>query len=140
MHEQERATVRRDHRNIGNAIVLYAENVRRVSAFYAAVLGLDVTESESYHVVLESLTYQLAVVEMPAYLSASVRAVDREVIRRETAVKLGFVVPSIDDVRPVVAAHGGALRPPDRVWRFEDWLVCDGHDPEGNAIQLRELH
>jgi predicted enzyme related to lactoylglutathione lyase len=137
--EEERGAVRRDHRNIGNAIVLYAENVRRVSGFYAAVLGLTVTDAESYHVVLESPTYQLAVVEMPAHLAASVKVVDGEVVRRETAVKLGFVVPSIDDLRPVVAAYGGSLRPPDRVWRFEDWLVCDGHDPEGNAIQLREL-
>jgi hypothetical protein len=76
---------------------------------------------------------------MPVHVAASVKVVDGAVVRRETAVKLGFVVPSIDDLRPVVAAHGGGLRPPDRVWRFEDWLVCDGHDPEGNAIQLREL-
>jgi predicted enzyme related to lactoylglutathione lyase len=120
--------------------VLYVANVRRVSAFYAAVLQLTVTESESYHVVLDSPTFQLAVVEMPVHLAASIKVRDAgSQGRREGTVKLVFVVPSIDDLRPVVTAHGGQLRPPDRMWRFEDWRVCDGSDPEGNAIQLREL-
>jgi predicted enzyme related to lactoylglutathione lyase len=139
MIDDARPATGRDHRRITAGTVLYAENVQRVSNFYAAVLGLTVTDSESYHVVLESPTYQLAVVEMPAHLAASVKVAEGGITRRETAIKLFFVVASIDDARPVVAAHGGQLRPPDRVWRFEDWRACDGSDPEGNAIQLREL-
>ena len=139
MIDDDHAVTPRDHRRITAGTVLFAENVQRVSAFYAAVLGLTVTESETYHVVLESATYQLAVVEMPAHLAASVKVAEGGISRRENAVKLFFAVPSIDDLRPVVTALGGRLQPPDRVWRFEDWRVCDGSDPEGNAIQLREL-
>ena len=36
------------------------------------------------------------------------------------------------------ARHGGALDPTAREWQFQSQRVCDGHDPEGNVIQLRE--
>jgi predicted enzyme related to lactoylglutathione lyase len=126
-------------RQISAGVVLYAKNLPRVSAFYAAVLGLRVTESESYHVVLESASYQLSVVEMPSHLVGPIRSTDSLSGRRETALKLVFVVPSISDARPLVTAHGGQLLPPAREWRFQDWIVCDGQDPEGNVLQLREL-
>jgi predicted enzyme related to lactoylglutathione lyase len=139
MIDDARSATGHDRRSITAGVVLFAENVRRVSEFYIAVLGLTVTESEPYHVILDSPTFQLGVVEMPAHLVASLKIRAGSPLGRESAVKLMFVVPSIDDVRPVVTAHGGQLKPPDRVWRFEDWRACDGSDPEGNAFQLREL-
>jgi hypothetical protein len=31
------------------------------------------------------------------------------------------------------------LNPPDAEWLFEGSRVCDGHDPEGNVFQLRQV-
>ena len=40
--------------------------------------------------------------------------------------------------RSLVVELGGGLNGPESEWRFQDCRVCDGHDPEGNVIQLRE--
>ena len=60
--------------------------------------------------------------------------------RREgTPIKLGFLVPSIAAGRVAAPDLGGAIDDVEDEW---DWLGrrhCDGHDPEGNVIQLQEL-
>ena len=33
---------------------------------------------------------------------------------------------------------GGAIDAPQREWHFDGATVCDGYDPEGNILQLRE--
>jgi hypothetical protein len=52
-------------------------------------------------------------------------------------VKLVFVVSSLAAVREVAPALGGQLNPAEREWEFQTYMVCDGHDPEGNVVQFR---
>ena len=118
--------------------VVYAKDVARVSSFYAQVVGLEVTHSDHDHVVLESAVFQLVVHATPAGIAASLEIADPPIRREDTAVKLVFPVPSIGTARTLAAKHGGELDPPEREWRFQGHRVCDGHDPEGNVIQLRE--
>ncbi|MGZ4614839.1 MAG: VOC family protein [Actinomycetes bacterium] len=119
--------------------VVYAKDLARLSAFYAAVTGLPVTESEQDSVVLESAAFQLVVVQIPAHLAASIEVAVPPDRREDTALKPVFFVPSITAVRAAVADLGGELDPPACEWRFQRWLVCDGHDPEGSVIQVREV-
>ena len=119
--------------------VVYAKDLPRVSAFYAAVVGLRVTHAEHDHVVLEAEAFQLVVHAIPAGIAASIEIADPPIRREGTALKLVFAVPSMSTSRALAAEQGGEVDPPEREWRFQSHRVCDGHDPEGNVIQLREL-
>jgi hypothetical protein len=58
--------------------------------------------------------------------------------RSEAAIKLVFFVPSILSARESAAAFGGSLNAADKQWSFNGFTVCDGLDPEGNVIQVRQ--
>lgn len=75
---------------------------------------------------------------IPPHRAADVVVAEPPLRREDTAIKLVFFVPSIAEARATAAMNGGALNPPEREWRFQHHLVCDGIDPEGNVIQLRQ--
>lgn len=118
--------------------VLYAKDLDRVCAFYAAVTDLSVVAVEPDHVVLEGGGFQLVVVAIPARIAAQIEIATPPLRREDTPIKLVFVVHSIAAARSVAPVHGGELNPPDAEWDLHGGRVCDGHDPEGNVIQLRE--
>jgi predicted enzyme related to lactoylglutathione lyase len=118
--------------------VIYAKDVARVSGFYAAVTGLRVAHADDEYVVLESEGFQLVVHGIPAEVIASLELAEPPLRREDATVKLVFPVPSISAARAVAATYGGKVDPPEREWRFQSDRVCDGHDPEGNVVQLRE--
>lgn len=33
----------------------------------------------------------------------------------------------------------GAIKPKENEWESRSFRECDGHDPDGNAIQVREI-
>ncbi len=51
-------------------------------------------------------------------------------------MKLAFHVDSIADARTIAGKHGGALHEPSRKFSTNDRTLCDGHDPDGNVIQV----
>jgi catechol 2,3-dioxygenase-like lactoylglutathione lyase family enzyme len=117
--------------------VLFATDVDRVATFYAAVLGLTEAGRADDHIVLESAGFQLVVHRIPG--SRPTPGDSAPPVRRATAAfKPVFFVPSISRLREIAEAHGGTLEAADREWSFEGGKVCDGIDPEGNVIQLRE--
>lgn len=117
--------------------VVYAKHLSRVGDFYRTVMGLAVAHAEADHLVLESPAFQLVVVAIPEHLAAGI-VIDSPPQRREdTAVKLIFPVPSIADARAAARSLGGELNGPEREWEFQGCRVCDGHDPEGNVVQVR---
>jgi len=117
--------------------VLYARDVARVAAFYVRALGLAVAHEEPAHVVLESPAFQLVVLAIAANTADAAPATP-PARRTGAAVKLVFFVPSIDAARAAALEAGGALNGPERQWTFQQHLVCDGHDPEGNVVQVRQ--
>ncbi len=119
--------------------VVYAKNVARVSAFYAAVAGLNVAHTEPDYVVLEAPGFQLVVVAVPARIAASLHLTDPPQRRENNAIKLVLAVPSIGDARMASAALGGQVDSPEREWEFLGIRTCDGHDPEGNVVQFRQM-
>ncbi len=118
--------------------VLYAKHLEQVAAFYAAVLGLPETARDAEHVRLEAGGFQLVVLRVPAHIAASIEIASPPLAREDCAVKLVFEVASLAAAREAAAAHGGMLNGPEREWAFDGCRVCDGLDPEGNVIQLRE--
>ena len=118
--------------------VIYAKDLPRLVAFYRDVTGLPVTHSETDYAILEAGTFQLVVHAIPPGIAATIHVASPPLRREDAAVKLIFPIPSIDASRTLAALHGGALNPPEREWQFQGCRICDGHDPEGNVIQLRE--
>ena len=118
--------------------VVYAVDVPRLTEFYATVVGLNVTSSAQDHAILESGAFQLVIHTIPADIAPSIEIARPPIRREETPVKLVFLVASISVARALATAHGGQVDPTEREWMFGPYRVCDGHDPEGNVIQLRQ--
>lgn len=121
------------------AAVLYAKDIDRVGAFYAGVMGMRIAHTQVDHVLLESPALELAIVAIPKALADSITIDDPPVRREDTPIKLVFFVPDLAAARTAAARLGGELNGPAREWRFGEFIVCDGHDPEGNVVQLRTL-
>ena len=119
--------------------VVYAKDIHRLARFYAAVADLEVMHEVDDHIVLESESYELVIVAIPADIAANIVIATPPVKRENTAFKIVFAVSSLSDARETAKLNGGALHPPAKEWSFQGLRTCDGVDPEGNVIQLREL-
>jgi predicted enzyme related to lactoylglutathione lyase len=118
--------------------IVYAKDIQRVARFYAEVADLEVMHEVDDHVVLESETHELVIVAIPAATAARIVITSPPARRENTAFKLSFAVASLAEARAAAKAAGGELNPPEKEWEFQGLRVCDGCDPEGNMIQLRE--
>jgi len=118
--------------------IVYAKDVARLARFYAAVADLEIVHEVADHSVLESETHELVIVAIPAVTAARIVIATPPVRRENTAFKLSFAVASLAQARVAAGAAGGELNPPEKEWDFQGMRVCDGCDPEGNMIQLRE--
>jgi hypothetical protein len=117
--------------------VLFAKSPDRVAMFYSAVLGLSEAGRDDDHILLESPGFQLVVHRIPG--GSAVPDITVPPTRRaKAAFKPVFFVTSIARLRGLVEKHGGVMEPADREWSYNGVTVCDGIDPEGNVIQLRE--
>ena len=119
--------------------IVYAKDIHGLARFYAAVADLEVMHEVADHIVLESETVELVIVAIPAATAARIVITTPPQRRENTAFKLVFAVPSLADARTAARDNGGELNPPETEWKFQGLRVCDGCDPEGNVIQLREL-
>ena len=122
---------------LGGATV-FAKDVERVSRFYEAACSLVVSVREPGFHVLENGPLQLVVVSIPEHIAREIQVSLPPQRREDTALKLMFVVASIASAREAALERGGIIDPPEREWQFQAMRVCDGHDPEGNVIQVRE--
>lgn len=121
------------------AAVVYAKNVKRIAGFYERVANLSLKRAAEDHVVLVSESFQLVVVQIPKHLAESIETAEPPVRRTQNPIKLIFLVEDLAAARDVAKAESGALNAPNDEWIFEGNRVCDGHDPEGNVFQLRQI-
>ncbi len=121
-----------------SGLVVYALDPDRVAAFYEQAAGLTPSATTPHHLVLESESFQLVVLRVPDDIAAEIEVSDPPVRREDTAVKPALVVADLAEARAAAARTGGMVDPPEREWRWQRWTVCDGHDPEGNVVQLRQ--
>jgi predicted enzyme related to lactoylglutathione lyase len=119
-------------------VAVYALDVARVAGFYAAVLGLEADERSDGYVVLASDDVEVAVVRIMDPYADGIVVADPPERREDSAVKASFVVPDLAAARRTAAEHGGVVDGTEREWEFRGHRAVDGHDPEGNVLQLRE--
>jgi DNA-binding MarR family transcriptional regulator len=118
--------------------VLYAKNTEVVQSFYKDLLSLRVEHIAIDHVLLGSPRLQLAVIQIPPQVAATISISDPPKRRSETPIKLVFEVASIAKTRELAASLGGELYPLEKEWTYQGFRVCDGQDPEGNVVRFRE--
>lgn len=122
---------------ISAGAVIYAKNCERLASFYEDVAGLNVRETDETSTILESDSFQLAILQAKNPIAASIEISEPPKRRESTPIKLVFYVETINNSREKIKALGGELNANEKVWEFDEHRVCDGHDPEGNIFQLR---
>lgn len=119
--------------------VIFAKDIASLARFYTALLSMAVVHSEPDHTVLESSELQLVLHGIPTHIADSFVITSPPERRTDTAIKLFFAVEDLAQARATATRLGGALNDPDQEWEWKTRgvRVCDGHDPEGNVLQLR---
>ena len=119
-------------------LVVFAKSVKKLSAFYARTLGLEVLESASSHQLLRGNGYEVVVHAIPAKMAREITIAKPPVLREGSAMKPSFVVPDLEALRLAVVATGGWLKPAELAWTIRGHTVLDGCDPEGNILQFKQ--
>jgi catechol 2,3-dioxygenase-like lactoylglutathione lyase family enzyme len=120
------------------SVVVFCADVRSMTTFYRALGAMRVVHEEESHAVLETDGLQLVIHGL-----AGEPQVERDwrgelPIRQDAYVKVCLPVESIADARAIASSHGGTIYPSSEEWEARGFRACDGHDPEGNVIQVRE--
>ncbi len=124
---------------VHQGVVVFTKNKNRVSAFYRRTLDLTAFEEAASHDVLRGHGLEVVVHAIPAKIAASIQITQPPQVREDTPIKPTFVVASLDAVRAAAQETGGFLKPAKGAWHFRGATVLDGHDPEGNVVQFKQL-
>ncbi len=119
-------------------LVVFAKNIKRVSAFYRETLSLATEESDSSHELLRGSGYEIVVHAIPRKYAAQIKIAKPVEPRDETPFKPTFVVADLEVVRAAAVSTGGYLKPAEGAWHFRGCTVIDGWDPEGNIVQFKQ--
>jgi predicted enzyme related to lactoylglutathione lyase len=117
------------------SVVVFVADVRRVSTFYRELASMSVLLEDEGYAVMEAEGFQLVIHRLSGEPQVSPAAIH---VREDSYIKLCLPVASIAASRALAAANGGAIKPPQHEWEARGFRACDGHDPEGNVIQVRE--
>jgi hypothetical protein len=124
---------------INQGVVIFAKNKKKVSAFYRSTLDLVVFEEASSHDVLRGQGLEVVVHAIPRKIAAEINIRQPPTVREDIPIKPTFVVASLEAVRVAAQTTGGFLKPIEGAWHFRGATVLDGHDPEGNVVQFKQL-
>lgn len=119
--------------------VVFAKDVARLADFYRQVIGMAEVHRDQDHVVLDEAHFQLVLHGIPQAIAARIQLTEPPQVRENTALKLCLPVQSIELARQAAARWGGKIGAQSEEWEARGLRACDGHDPEGNVFQVREL-
>jgi predicted enzyme related to lactoylglutathione lyase len=119
--------------------VIYVIDLPKMGAFYEQCFGLVTVESDDSYRLLESEAWTLTLVKAPSRIAAKVEITSPPRRRTDAPIKLTFAVANIAATRVRAAELGGQIDAADTQWVFLGSLRCDGIDPEGNVILLRQF-
>lgn len=122
------------------SVVVFVADVPRLTQFYQTVAAMAFVSGDAAHSVLELEHFQLVVHGLRGEPQAVARTDGDVPVREDSYVKVCLPVESLGVARSRAAALGGALHPPEREWQARGFRACDGHDPEGNVFQVREMN
>lgn len=118
--------------------VIFVKDVARVARFYQQLVPMAVTHEEEGLCVLSSASVELVIHAIPQQYAEGIEIAVPPVAREDSYLKLFFPCRDLAAARVAAAQLGGYLQPPDKEWEARGFRACDGVDPEGNIIQLRQ--
>ena len=117
--------------------VIFVRDVPMMTAFYQQLATMTFVGGDEGHSVLEIENFQLVIHALRGEPQPATRK-GKVVVRRDAYVKVCLPVVSIAKTRTIAAKLGGAIKPKKNEFEARGFRACDGHDPEGNVIQVRE--
>ncbi len=121
------------------SVVLFVNDIAPMRTFYQQLGVMTLIHDAADHAVLEIAGLQLVIHALPAHIRDAWPVAAPPVVREDTYIKFCLPVASIAAARTLAASLGGSIKPASDEFAARDFRACDGHDPEGNVIQLREL-
>lgn len=120
------------------SVVIFVVDVSSLSRFYREVASMAVVQEDEAHVVLELSGFQLVIHALRGGPQPAPEGQGQTLPREDSYMKVCLPVASLASARTKAAELGGFLGPPEQEWQALGFRACDGHDPEGNILQLRE--
>lgn len=117
---------------------VFAKDLDRILQFYESLGFTRGSIKPNDFGVLQSGQSELTIVQIPEHISAGITISEPPVVRSDTAIKLVFEVPSIDDALLNVEVNGGSKGEFKR-WHYANFSAHECVDPEGNVLQLRQI-
>jgi catechol 2,3-dioxygenase-like lactoylglutathione lyase family enzyme len=118
--------------------VLFVQNVPRMRDFYREVIQMDVVQDKGSWAILSILGFELVIHGIPNEPAADLSSNALPSIREDSYLKICLPVENIAIARTHAANLGGAIKDPTHEWEDRGVRACDGHDPEGNVLQVRQ--
>lgn len=114
-------------------LILYAKNLNALADFYINALGFEKVDGDETYAKLLNQETELVILQAPPEF------VDEPTAPRELVPMkpIFFVNASLGEMRTSITQNGGFFKPPESEWKFNDHIVCDGHDIDGNIFQVR---
>ena len=119
-------------------LVLFVDDLAKLTAFYSQAANMVIQHQDSKHVVLGIDGFELVLHAIQSE-SPQNTATCNITVREDSYTKLCLPVSDIATARAKAEALGGVIKSLEYEWVFQGIRACDGHDPEGNVIQLRML-
>jgi predicted enzyme related to lactoylglutathione lyase len=119
-------------------VVLFVANVDKVAAFYEEVGSMKMVGVDDDHAVLEIAGFQLVIHALKGEHEPAPDSQGRVRVREDSYSKICLPVQSIRAARTRAASLGGFIKPTQHEWQARGFRACDGNDPEGNVLQVRE--
>lgn len=118
--------------------VIFAKDLQRLARSYEQEIGLSRQQGAADHVLLAGPGFDPVMHAVPARIAAGIVITTPPERRSETPIKLFFNVESLQAARETAQRLGGDIVADDQGWLIRGARVCDGLDPEGNVMQLRQ--
>lgn len=114
-------------------LVLYSNSIEDLACFYAQVFQFSRADTDDSYIRLTHPAAEIVILQAASqYQTVSTEP------RESTPIKpVFFTDKPIATMRKLVISSGGSLKPIQVEWLFHQYVVCDGHDLEGNIFQVR---
>ena len=120
-----------------SSLVLFVNDLATMKKFYADLLAYQVSEEVESFARMSSGSDELVLHQIPEEYLEQISNPPK--LREDCVWKPTFTVDSVATSRAVAIELGGAVADESRQWELGDYVYCNGNDPEGNVIQVRQL-
>ena len=118
--------------------VIFAKDLKRMTAFYSQALGMSCSADDEHHAVLDCAGFNLTIHGIPGHGASESTATQSPVRRVEGAIRLSFPVRDMQEARRVAHRLGGCIDDVPPAWASPRANVFLGYDPEGNVFKVSE--